>query len=193
MRSANQNHIKQRNLFFELSALPGKSSVPLFTLPEDTKPRRINHMAKFKPFHEFHKPLIGFTPETFLDYVETVIPKDHLYIDGTKLKGNASAKRTKDRAGFEKWLSEIEDEIAKILKEGEAIDNQEDESCKIDPEQEALKERLSDRKYLKSKIEEALEIMKEEEKEKINLTDRDAKTLNMIRQVIVMYVRKGSG
>ena len=97
-----------------------------------------------------------------------------IYIDGTKLKGNASAKRTKDRAGFEKWLSEIEEEIAKILKEGEAIDNQEDESCKIDPEQEALKEGLSDRKYLKSKIEEALEIMKEEEKEKLNLTDRDA-------------------
>ena len=35
-------------------------------------------MAKFKAFHEFQKPLIGFTPETFLDYVETVIPKDHL-------------------------------------------------------------------------------------------------------------------
>ena len=52
-----------------------------------------------------------------------------IYIDGTKLKGNASAKRTKDRAGFEKWLSEIE---------------------------------------------EALKIMKEEERKKINLTDRDA-------------------
>ena len=25
-------------------------------------------MAKFKPFHEFQKPLIGFTPESFLDY-----------------------------------------------------------------------------------------------------------------------------
>ena len=35
-------------------------------------------MAKFKPFHKFQKPLIGFTPESFLDYVETVIPKDHL-------------------------------------------------------------------------------------------------------------------
>ncbi len=35
-------------------------------------------MAKFKPFHEFQKPLIGFTPEAFLDYVETVIPKDPL-------------------------------------------------------------------------------------------------------------------
>jgi transposase len=282
MRTTNPNHIKQRNLFFESSVLPGKLSVPLFTLPEDTKPRRINHMAKFKPFHEFQKPLIGFTPETFLDYVETVIPKDHLcrvvkevvfsldtegieakysflgqrtyhpklllsvlfygyatgvrssrkieerclsdhiyiylmqcytpdhrtisdfrknnlkeiekyfvdivrifstlgytnigkiYIDGTKLKGNATAKRTKDRAGFEKWLSEIEEEIAKLLKEAETIDNQEDETCKIDPEQEALVEKLSDRKYMKRKIEEALEMMKEEEKEKINLTDKDA-------------------
>ena len=35
-------------------------------------------MAKFKPFHEFRKPLIGFTPESFLDYIETVLPKDHL-------------------------------------------------------------------------------------------------------------------
>jgi len=239
-------------------------------------------MAKFKPFHEFQKPLMEFTPETFLDYIETVIPKDHLcrlvkevvfsldteaieanysflgqrtyhpklllsvlfygyatgvrssrkikekclsdhfyiylmqcytpdhrtisdfrkdnlkeieryfvdivrifsklgytsvgkiYLDGTKIKGNASAKRTKDRAGFEKWLSEIEEEIAAVLKEAETIDNQEDESCKIDPEQEALQKKLSDRSYLKRKIEEALEVMKEEGKEKINLTDMDA-------------------
>ncbi|HHT9107144.1 MAG TPA: transposase, partial [Candidatus Wunengus sp. YC64] len=239
-------------------------------------------MAKFKPFHEFQKPLIGFTPESFLDYIETVLPKDHLcrlvkevvfsldtepieatysflgqrtyhpklllsvlfygyatgvrssrklaerclsdhifiylmqcytpdhrtisdfrknnlkeieryfvdivrifstlgytqigkiYLDGTKIKGNASAKRTKDRAGFEKWLSEIEEEIATLLKEAEAIDKQEDESCKIDPEQESLQKKLSDRTYLKRKIGEALEEMKEEGKEKINLTDKDA-------------------
>jgi len=239
-------------------------------------------MTKFKPFHEFQKPLIGFTSESFLDYAETVIPPEHLcrsvkevvfsldtesieakysflgqhtyhpklllsllfygyatgvrssrklaercisdhtyiylmqsytpdhrtisdfrknnlkeiekyfvdivrifsklgyshvgkiYIDGTKLKGNASAKRTKDRAGFEKWLSEIEEEIGKLLKECETIDNQEDETCKIDTEEEALKKKLSDRNYLKRQIEEAINIMKEEEREKINLTDRDA-------------------
>ena len=62
-----------------------------------------------------------------------------IYIDGTKLKGNASAKRTKDRAGFEKWLSEIEEEIGTLLKEGEVIDNQEDETCKIEPEEEVIK------------------------------------------------------
>ena len=239
-------------------------------------------MAKFKPFHEFQKPLMGFSPEAFLDYIETVIPKDHLcrlvkevvfsldteaieakysfvgqrtyhpklllsvlfygyatgvrssrkledrclsdhfyiylmqcytpdhrtisdfrknnlkaiekyfvdivrifsklgytsigkiYLDGTKLKGNASAKRTKDRAGFEQWLSEIEEEIATILQEAETIDKQEDDTCKVDTEQEALQQKLSDRTYLKKKIAEALEVMKEEGKEKINLTDRDA-------------------
>ena len=76
MRTANNS--KQRNLFFEPSVLPDKPAMPLFTLPKDTKARRINHMVKFKPFHEFQKPLIGFTPESFLDYAETVIPKDHL-------------------------------------------------------------------------------------------------------------------
>ena len=78
MKSSQQNHTKRLKLFFESPILPGKSTVSLFPLPEDTQRRRINHMAKFKPFHEFQKPLIGFTPESFLDYIETVLPKDHL-------------------------------------------------------------------------------------------------------------------
>ena len=65
-------------------------------------------------------------------------------MDGTKIKGNASAKRTKDKAGFEKWLSEITEEIASILKEAEIIDNQEDDNCKIDTKQEVWK------KYVRS-------------------------------------------
>src|SRR3989304_622094 len=68
MKSSQQNNTKQVKLFFKSSILPSKPTVSLFPLPEDTQPRRINHMAKFKPFHEFQKPLIGFTPESFLDY-----------------------------------------------------------------------------------------------------------------------------
>ncbi len=78
MKSSQHNHTKRLKLFFESPILPGKSTVSLFPLSEDIQPRRIYHMAKFKPFHEFQKPPIGFTPESFLDYVETVIPKDHL-------------------------------------------------------------------------------------------------------------------
>src|SRR3990170_9098522 len=78
MISSKQNHTEQLNLFFEPTVLPNKPSIAIITLPENTYQRRLNHMAKFKPFHEFQKPLIGFTPESFLDYVETVLPKDHL-------------------------------------------------------------------------------------------------------------------
>ncbi|MEB2308321.1 MAG: hypothetical protein OZ917_03355 [Candidatus Brocadiaceae bacterium] len=51
-------------------------------------------------------------------------------MDRTKIKGNAQAKRMKDCAGFEKWLSEIEEEIAAVLKKVETIDKQEDNTCK---------------------------------------------------------------
>ncbi len=35
-------------------------------------------MSKFKPFHKFQNPLIGFIPKLFLDYIGTVISIDHL-------------------------------------------------------------------------------------------------------------------
>ena len=35
-------------------------------------------MNKFKPFHEFQLPLVGLYPESFLDYISSVISKDHL-------------------------------------------------------------------------------------------------------------------
>lgn len=282
MDTTNPNTINQIELFPESYFPTFKPSPSMNNLSVNNQHRRINHMRKFKPFHEFQKPLVGLSPEAFLDYIETVIPADHLcrlvkevvfsldtepieakysflgqntyhpklmlsllfygyatgvrssrkleekcisdhtyiylmqsynpdhrtisdfrkdnlheiekyfveiirifnklgysqvgkiYIDGTKLKGNASVKRTKDQKGFEKWLTEIKKEIENLLKEAEVIDKQEDESCKIDPEEEGLKQKLSDRKYLKGKIEEAIKKMEAEDKKKINLTDTDA-------------------
>ena len=97
-----------------------------------------------------------------------------IYIDGTKVKGNASAKRTKDQEGFEKWLKNIEEEILSLLQEAEAIDKEEDERCKTEEAEKELKKKLSKRKYLKAKIEEALKLMEKENIEKLNLTDHDA-------------------
>ncbi len=78
MKSTEQTHPKQLKVFTESLYFTDKPSEPLFLLPEDIQQRRRNQMVKFKPFHDFQKPLIGLTPESFLDYVETVIPKDHL-------------------------------------------------------------------------------------------------------------------
>lgn len=109
-------------------------------------------MQSYTPDHrtisDFRKNNLKEIERYFVDIVRifsilgyTQIGK--IYLDGTKIKGNASAKRTKDKAGFEKWLSEITGEIASILKEAENIDNQEDDRCKIDPGQEVLQKRLS--------------------------------------------------
>ncbi len=242
----------------------------------------ISHMNKFKPLHKFQLPLVGLSPEAFLDYIESVIPKDHLcrlvkevvfsldtesieakysfkgqssyhpklmlsllfygyatgtrssrkleekclsdhifiylmqcyspdfrtisdfrknnledikqyfveivrlisklgitqvgkiYIDGTKVRANASVKRTKDVEGFEKWLSLIEAEMDELLKETQLIDDKEDAKYKTDKEQESLRRKLSNNEYLKKKIKTAIEQIRNEDKKKINLTDGDA-------------------
>jgi transposase len=273
--------VKQTDLFPEFIS----PFIPIHSktiISDNTKCRRIDHMTKFKAFHEFQKPLVGVSPEAILDYIDSVIPADHLcrlvkevvfsldtetieakysfkgqktyhpklmlsllfygyatgvrsgrkleekcisdqiyiylmqcynpdhrtisdfrknntkeigeyfidiirifnelgcrqvgkiHIDGTKLKGNASGKRSKDKEGYEKWIAEITEEIDKIIKEAEAIDKEEDESCKTTEDEEEFKQKLTNRKYLKSKIEEAIKTMKKEDRNKINLTDKDA-------------------
>jgi transposase len=271
---------KQTDLFPEFTS-PYVSSLSTIKMPENTKQRRSDQMSKFKPFHEYQKPLVGVSPEAMLDYIESVIPADHLcrivkevvmsldtegieatycfngqksyhpklmlsllfygyatgvrssrkleekcisdhiyiylmhcyapdhrtisdfrkdhgkemeryfvdiirimnklgystvgkiYIDGTKLRGNASSKKTRDRAGYEKWLSRIREEIRTLLKETEEIDKQEDDNCATDADEE-IKQKLADRTYLRSKIQEAMKKMKEEDIPKMNLTDGDA-------------------
>jgi len=239
-------------------------------------------MNKFKPFHEFQLPLVGLSPEAFLNYLERVIPKDHLcrlvkevvfsldteaieakysfmgqssyhpklmlsllfygyaigirssrklaekclsdhifiyllqcyspdfrtisdfrknnleeirqyfveivrligklgitrvgkiYVDGTKVRANASAKRTKDVEGFEKWLARLDGEMAGLLKEAERIDALEEARYKTDREQELLRKKLSNNAYIKEKIKASMEQLREEDRKKINLTDSDA-------------------
>ena len=70
MRTSRQNHTKQLNFCLESTILTSNHSNLLIALNGDNQ-GRIDHMSKFKPFHEFQKPLIGFTPESFLDYTET--------------------------------------------------------------------------------------------------------------------------
>ena len=99
MKSSEQNHTKQVKLFFKSPILPSKPTVSLFPLPEDTQPRRINHMAKFKPFHEFQKPLIGFTPESFPHLHED---KFRLYRNGTTQRPSLQGSQTCPRVNGER-------------------------------------------------------------------------------------------
>jgi hypothetical protein len=89
-----------------------------------------------------------------------------------KLRANASAKRTKDKAGYEKWLAKIDEQIKEILKETEATDDQEDEEYGKENRGDELPENIREKQHLKEKIKSVLSTMGEE---KVNLTDRDAR------------------
>jgi len=133
----------------------------------------------YRTISDFRKNNIKEIEKYFVDIVRVFSELGYksvgkIYLDGTKIKGSASSKRTKDRAGFEKWLERLDEEIKNLLKEAEAIDNQEDESCKLSSDQEELQQKLSNRKYVKSKIHDALEMLKDEQRKKVNLTDQDA-------------------
>lgn len=97
-----------------------------------------------------------------------------IYIDGSKIKANAAAKRSKDQAEYERWKLRLTEEVSKILKEAETIDNEEDQRCQSDEDQEIMKRKLSDKERLRQEIEAAIRTIQEQDKEKINLTDHDA-------------------
>ena len=90
-------------------------------------------MQCYRPDHrtisDFRKNNIKEIEKYFVDIVRIFSELGYknvgkIYVDGAKFKGSASSKRTKDRAGFEKWLERIDEEIKDLLKEAEAIDNQ---------------------------------------------------------------------
>lgn len=96
-------------------------------------------------------------------------------IDGSKIKANASAKKMRDKEGYQEWLCSIEEEIKGILKEAEQTDDEEDKRYG-EKRGDELPEDLRKREKLKEKIKDALEELDQgKETTKINLTDPDCR------------------
>lgn len=120
-------------------------------------------------------------------------------IDGSKIRANASSKKTKDRDGLNKLIKGIDKEIDKILEEAEEIDTREDKELG-DMRGDELSDTLKKLKDRKANIRRALDELEREkrrmrekiikgkgkgelnkneakkiENKKINITDHDAK------------------
>jgi len=93
-------------------------------------------------------------------------------IDGTKVRANASARRSKDTAGYEKWEEKIQQQIRDLLREAEETDAAEDRAYG-DRRGDELPEELRTKEQLRKKIGEAKKRIRNE-KEKRNLTDGDS-------------------
>lgn len=99
-----------------------------------------------------------------------------LFVDGTKIRANASASRTHNKAWYEKQLKEVDQRIDELLKQSEAIDEKEKDLHSF----VVMDTKLGQAERLKEAIENTLTEFKETEREKINQTDSDCANMHSI-------------
>ena len=98
-----------------------------------------------------------------------LIEGNTLFVDGTKVRGNASINQTVTKKKAEKLLYNIDGRISEILSECDAVDESESGSESI----VKLQKELCDKKVMKQKIGELLNELHEGKKKSVNMTDPD--------------------
>jgi len=90
-------------------------------------------MGGLKPDHktiaEFRRNNKGALKKVLKECAKVCIKLDliagnALFVDGTKIRANASRSKTHDQAYYERLMSEIEGRIEQLLEECEGIDQQ---------------------------------------------------------------------
>jgi transposase len=100
-----------------------------------------------------------------------------LFVDGTKIRANASASRTHDKAWYEEQLKKIDERINQLLQECEETDQQEKDLGSF----VAMDKELAKQEKLKSKIQDVLTEFSQTEHKKINMTDPDCANMRSIQ------------
>ena len=100
-----------------------------------------------------------------------------LFVDGTKIRANASRAETHDQAYYEQLLSEVDGRIEQLVEESEKIDEmEEDQRSWVEMDHE-----LTQKKRLKQRIQEALKTSKETGRDQMNLTDPDCALMHSVQ------------
>lgn len=106
-----------------------------------------------------------------------LIAGNTLFTDGTKIRANASIKNTWTKEKCNSYLQKIDQHIESILSECEAIDNEEENERSLLKMQASLKEK----RILKSRIQEILKELKEQNKKSINTQDPECARINSLQ------------
>jgi transposase len=100
-----------------------------------------------------------------------------LFVDGTKIRANASRAETHDQAYYEQHLLEIDRRIEQLVEESEKIDEMEEgQKSWVEMERE-----LTEKKQLKERMQAALKTLKETERKELNFTDPDCALMHSIQ------------
>ncbi len=100
-----------------------------------------------------------------------------LFVDGTKIRANASTSRTHDKHWYEEKLHEVDKRIDQLLVESEKQDQQEAHLESF----VSMEKEYVNAERLKSRIEDVLAEFSETEKKKINQTDPDCANMRSIQ------------
>jgi transposase len=96
-----------------------------------------------------------------------LIEGNTLFVDGSKIRGNASINSTWTKEKCDKYLANIDERIESILNECDAIDDKEQKCESL----VKLKKELKGKEAIKSKVENILKELKKEKVTSINGTD----------------------
>lgn len=99
-----------------------------------------------------------------------------LFVDGTKIRANASASRTHDKAWYEEQLKKVDQRIDALVEQSEALDEKEEDLDSF----VVMDKELGKAERLKRVIEDTLTEFEETKCEKINQTDSDCANMHSI-------------
>jgi len=106
-----------------------------------------------------------------------LIEGNTLFVDGTKIRANASIKNSWDQKRCERHLKKIDKRIKEILAECDAVDRAEEDQASL----VKMEEELHDQNELKSKVKNILAELEAEDKKSTNTTDPDARAMRSVQ------------
>lgn len=136
----------------------------------------------FRTINRFRKDNIDILKGLFVQIVRFckemgIVSVGTIAIDGTKLKANASYRKTKKAFDLDEEIANIDKQIEAILIESEETDQREDELMGEDRSIYEISEELKDRWRLKEKLKRAKDKVMVSKAKEINLTDDEAVTM----------------
>jgi transposase len=99
-----------------------------------------------------------------------------LFVDGSKIRGNAAIKHTWTKEKGQKVIEKAEKRIEEVLREAEALDAEEEGQ----PSLVSVPTQLVEPRSLKQKVERIMEELKSSGKKNLNTVDRECATINGI-------------
>lgn len=136
----------------------------------------------FRTICRFRQENLALLKDFFLQIVRLcremgMLSLGTIALDSTKLKANASSRRTRKSGELEEEMASLDQEIESILRECEERDRLEDEEMGEEGNIYDPPEELQDKEKLRKRLREAKEKILKEKRREINLTDPDSTTM----------------